>query len=302
MTWFIALIPPALWSITNYIDKYLISKYFKGGSIGALMIFSSIIGVFIMPVIYFFEKDVLNIELLYILILIINGAIYIFGMLPYFYALEKDEASVVVPLFQLIPIFSYILAIIFLKETLSVLQILASLIIIFGAMLLSYDLENRKVKFKIFCLMFLASFLVALNGLIFKIIAIKSNFLVTSFWEYCGFILVAIFLYIFIRSYRKQFLKVLKYNKVSVLSINGLNEIINIIAKMIMNFATLLMPLAIAWVANGFQPFFIFLFGIIITLFFPRLGKENIKKSVLTQKFIAIAIMFIGVILLNNNF
>jgi len=70
MNWFlIALVPPALWAITNHFDKYLLSKYFKGGGVGALMVFSSIIGVCLLPVIYWLHPEVINsFDLRYLLI------------------------------------------------------------------------------------------------------------------------------------------------------------------------------------------------------------------------------------------
>lgn len=66
-----------------------------------------------------------------------------------------------------------------------------------------------------------------------------------------------------------------------------------------MNFATLLAPLALVWVVNGFQPFFVLLYGVIITLFFPKFGTESLLKKHLVQKVVAILIMFVGVLLLN---
>ena len=303
MNWFlIALIAPVLWAITNHIDKYLISKYFKGGSIGALMIFSSIIGFLLLPIIYFIEPNVLNIEISIILILVFNGILYVVGLLPYFYAIEKDEASIVVPLFQLIPLFSYILALFALDEKLTSLQIIASLLIVIGAVLISINFDNGKEKFKskVFWLMVLSSFLVALNGLIFKIFAIKESYWTSGFWEYVGFSIFAIVLILFVKSYRKQFLYVFKNNKVVVLSINGANEILNIIAKLSMNFATILAPLALAWVVNGFQPFFVLLFGVMLAMFFPKLTDESLNKKHILQKVIAILIMFAGTYLLNS--
>jgi uncharacterized membrane protein len=99
MNWFlIALLPPALWSVTNHFDKYLLSRYFKGGGVGALMVFSSIIGVFLLPIIAFLHPEVLQFNLINILIAI-NGFLYTLSVLPYFYALQKDEASICVPLF-----------------------------------------------------------------------------------------------------------------------------------------------------------------------------------------------------------
>lgn len=132
--------------------------------------------------------------------------------------------------------------------------------------------------------MFLASFLVALNGFIFKLVAIQADFWTTSFWEYVGLTILAFALLVFVKSYRKQFFEVVKANKLPVLSLNGLNEVINIIAKFSMNFATLLAPLALVWVVNGFQPFFIFIYGVILTIFFPHLGTETLPKKILYKK------------------
>jgi len=264
------------------------------------MIFSAIIGFLLLPIIYFINPNVINLKLSLIFILITNGALYVIGLLPYFYAMRKDEASIVVPLFQLIPVFSYVLALFFLDEHFTYIQIVACLLVIVGAVLLSIENNccRRNFKAKVFWLMALSSFLVALNGLIFKYVAIQENFWVTSFWEYVGLALFAIFLLFFVKSYRKQFLFVFRNNKVRVLTINGVNEAINIIAKLSMNFATLLAPLALAWVVNGFQPFFVLFFGILLAVFFPKLTDESLNKKFITQKLVAIIIMFIGVYLL----
>lgn len=302
MNWFmIALAAPILWAATNHIDKYLINKYFRNGGVGSLIIFSSLIGIFVLPFILIIHPAVFSINPILALLIIANGSLYVLGLLPYLYALAEDEASIVVPLFQTIPVFSYVLAFFVLGERLASIQIVASLLIILGAITLSLDLNQKKIKFKkkVFWLMFLASFLIALNGLIFKYVAIQENFWTTSFWEYIGFAVLSIILLLFVRSYREQFLLVVKNNKRAVLGWNTTNEVLNIIAKIIMNFATLLAPLALVWVVNGFQPFFVLFFGIIITLFSPHFSKENLLKKHLAQKVIAILIMFIGVYLLN---
>jgi len=301
MNWFlIALAAPALWAITNHIDKYLITRYFKSGGVGSLIIFSALIGLFVLPFILIIHPAVFSINSTLAVLIALNGFIYVLAMLPYLYALEKDEASIVVPLFQTVPVFSYILALIVLKEVLTLYQITASILIIIGAVGLSLDLDNKyRLKRKVFSLMLFSSFLVALNGLIFKFVAIREDFWTTSFWEYIGFSILAFILLIFVKSYREQFLAVIKANRVPVISLNALNEVLNIIGKIVMNFATLLAPLALVWVVNGFQPFFVLLIGIFITLFFSHLGKESLKKQHVVQKIIAIAVMFVGVYLLN---
>lgn len=57
MTWFfIALIGPALWSMGNHIDKYLLQKYLRGGGIGALIIFLHLLDCSLLWVLPLFSR------------------------------------------------------------------------------------------------------------------------------------------------------------------------------------------------------------------------------------------------------
>src|SRR3990167_1104913 len=243
MSWFfIALFAPALWSVTNHIDKYLIGKYFRGTGTGALIVFSSLIGLFVLPFILLFQVNVLDIKPLNALLVMGGSAVALLAILIYLYSLKKDEASIVVPLFQTIPVFSYVLAYIVLGETLTSRQMLGAVLVILGAISISFDLTEKKPKFKsvVFFLMLVSSFL---------------------------------------RAYRDQFISVIKRSKVPIIGLNALNEIINVIASLCIKFASLLAPLALVWVVNGFQPFFVFIYGVILTLFFPKLGTESLLKK-----------------------
>lgn len=121
--------------------------------------------------------------------------------------LNKDEASVVVPLFQMIPIFSYVLSFVFLGEQLLIRQILASLLIIIGAIGISVELDKGSLKIKksVLLLMAISSLMTALNGLIFKFVAIQESFWTTSFWEYIGFIILGLSIIFFVKKFRSQF-------------------------------------------------------------------------------------------------
>lgn len=45
MYWLIyALSGPVLWALSTHIDKYLVERYFKQGSVAVLMVFTAIIG------------------------------------------------------------------------------------------------------------------------------------------------------------------------------------------------------------------------------------------------------------------
>lgn len=302
MNWFwIALFAPALWSITNHIDKYLLSKYVKGATSGALIIFSSIFGIFALPFILIFEQNIFNIGSLDIFLIISSGILYLLGVIPYFKALEQDDASVVIPMFQTIPIFGFIYAYFLLGETLTSKQILASILIIIGAIAISLDLEHKipKLKKSILFYMVLSSATFAGVDLLFKFVAINEGFWISTFWHFVGYVIFAIFVLIFIKTYRQQFMRIMSQNKIPVIGLNSLNELLNIVARGMFGFASLLAPLALVQVVNGFQPFFVFIFGIILTLFFPHLGSEKLTKKSIYQKIVAIIIIFVGTYLLN---
>jgi uncharacterized membrane protein len=303
MNWFlIALASTVLWSSTNFIDKYLVSKYFQERGISVLMIFSALIGLVLLPVILIFNHgQVFNLPPRDIFILLVSGVVYVFAILPYFFALRDEDASLVAPYFQSIPVFSYFLGLIFLGEHLAGMQIFSALLIILGAVGLSMNFAGKKkfFRWRIFGLMMLSSFLYSLNIFFFKFMERGSDFWTTSFWEYAGFSLAA-FGMLAIGRYRRQFFDSLKINGLPVLGINAANEIINIVAKMIFNFATLLAPLALVWTVNGSQPLVVLVFGIILTIFWPKVFKEDISRKNLLKKVIFIILIFIGGYFLNR--
>jgi len=296
MQWFwIALAAPAIWAVVNHIDKYIISRYFTGRGVGSLVIFTSLSGLIFSIFILLFNYSSLTFGLADAVLIAFNGALLVASFIPYLYALEKEEASIISTLFQTIPVFVYFLALFFLREVLSAKQIFSSLLIIAGAIIISLDL-SVKVRFKMkpFLLMLLSSFMIAVNVLIFKIIALKENFWGTAFWEYIGGAIFGLILFSFIRLYRRQFLATIAKSRLMVLGLNTLSEILNIIAKLLANFASLLAPLTLVLVVNGFQPLIVFIYGIFLTLFLPKIGKETLTKKVIIQKIIAIIIIFIG--------
>jgi len=302
MNWFLlSFSSTVLWGSTNFIDKYLISKYFQKRGISVLLIFSSLIGLFLLPIIFLINRDVVNIPLHDIFILIASGVIYVFAIFPYLLALREEDTSLVVPTFQAIPVFSYFLALLFLNEKLVVWQIIASLLIIFGAIGMSVDFKAKKrfFRWKVFFLMIASSFLYSLNLFLFKFVERDSSFWTTSFWEYTGFAMAALCL-LLITKYRKEFWQSFKTNGTKVLGINALYEIINIVGKIIFNFASLLAPLALVQVVNGAQPLVVLFMGVILTIFFPKIIKEDISWKMLSQKLIFIILILGGVYLLNR--
>ena len=296
----VALLAPACWAVGNHIDKYLLTKQLDRRGIGSLMVCSALIGALVMPLILIVHPQVLRISLLHAALIMLNGMLYVLGLLPYFHALQRDEASIVVPLFQTSAVFSYLLGLLVLGEDLSGWQLSAALLTIGGSILIAIELGHRRSLFKadVFALMLLASFLNALNWLLFKFVAVQESFWVSSFWEYAGFVLIGALMLIFVKPYRLDFIALLRQSKFNVLGLVALNETMSLAAKTATNVASLMAPLALVSTVNGLQPLFVLVYGVLLTLYLPRYGQEQLGTKVVLQKVAAMTLMLVGASLL----
>lgn len=304
MNWLIfSIIPPALWAITNHIDKYMLGKFFKNRESGAFMLFTAFFGVLVALYAFIFKASSIEVSYPATLIMMAGGAASLASGYFYLKALDKADPTIVVPLFQLVAIVRYFLGLIFLDEHLTMMQIVACSLVIAGSVLLTLESSEKKIKFKMSVIwpMVASVLITSVNGLIFKYVAIQSNYWSTQAWDWLGLFIAGVLIFYFNKRWRSSFVEILQESRSFVLGITALNEVLNISAGLIFTYAILLMPLAVvSVVSNGMQPFFVFLFGLIITIFLPRFGKESILGKHLIQRIIAIAVIFLGTYLLNR--
>lgn len=302
MGWFLlALVGPFLYAVTNYIDKVLLEKYFKQGGVGTLLIFSSLLTALALPFLYIADPASIQISPLYALVLAVVGALHVGVLFFYLKALESEEVSITVVFYQLVPVFAYGLGFLILGETLTLLQILAMALIIFGTSIVSFevDAENGfRLRTKTIVYMLAAAFCWALGSVIFKAVALEEEVIRSLFWEHLMQTVIGIGLLVFVGSYRKHFLIAVRENSKRILSLNVLNEVLYMGGNIVFAFAYILAPIALVLLAESYQPLFALLIGVFLTLFFPHVIKEKIHLKHLWQKGFAIAVTGIGTYLL----
>ncbi len=300
MSWFgIALVNPFFSAIANHIDKVLIEKYLRAGEVGALVIFSALFSMVTLPVVLLLDTGVLSVGVINGVALALNDMLVVAALLLYLYALQKDEASYVVPLFQTIPLFGFLFGFLLLGETLLPLQIIGSCVIVLGALVLSFTMTSRSY-FKRYVVLYMlsASLLFALNGVIYKYIALEEGFLTSLFWGFVGKIIAGVLLFMCVARYRKQFLRLMQSNSTPVLGGVILVEILFIFAESATGYALLLAPVTLVFLVSAFQPFFVFAIGSILTLMLPNLVKEKMDPFSLLQKGLGILLLLVGTVLI----
>lgn len=298
MTWFfIALGAPFLWALTNIFDQYLVEKYSTGerGS-GGLVLFSSLIGIFVALIIGIFVDGVFGISNFDKMLLVLTGGITIAWIILYLFTLEIEEVSAVVPWFLTIPIFGYILGYIFLGETLTGQQMGGSIVIFIGLIIILTDFsgEKKKFKWKPALHMAAACLMVAISGIIFKYVAVGENFWVASFWEYVGLGSIGILIYFFVPKYRKEFMLMNTQGGAKIFGLNTASEVLTIVGNLLTNYAILLAPVTMVYLVGSFQPAIVLLLTISATKFFPGIATEDMSRKVLIPKIIAIFVIIFG--------
>jgi uncharacterized membrane protein len=302
MSWlFFAFSGPVLWAISVHFDKYLVERFFKDSNVAVLLLFTAFIGVLLLPFIWFYEPDVIDHDLGSIALMILSGILYLSAMLLYLRALQSEEASVVAPFFQAGPLFGYVLAYFVLGETLPPRQMMGGVLIIVGALIVSlrFGQSAKMFKARLAAQMLACGFIMALSGLIFKMFALKVEFWTTIFWMFVGEAIFGAGL-LLIPAYRRQFMMLLRQNTVALLAINGSNEIINLSGSLGSRYALLFAPLSIVQAIGSTTTLFVFAFGIVLSMFFPGLARENLAVRELLQKGAAAVLVAIGVALVTR--
>jgi len=300
MNWFlIALGAPILWAVVNIADQYLIAKYSdreKERSSGGLVIFSSVIGIFIALLIFVFTNGIFDIPLTDKILLLITGVLTVVWIVLYLFTLEIEEVSRVVPWFLTIPVFGYILGFVFLGETLTSKQIVGSIFILIGLVIISMNWVHLKIhtKKRPMIYMLVVALCVAVSGIIFKYVTVENNFWVSSFWEYLGLGISGFLIFFLMPKQRREFMHMNKKGGVKIFLVNITSELMSISGNLLTNFALLLAPVALVFLVGAFQPAFVLLFSVVGTYLFPHIVKEDMTWEVIYPKIVAIIIMIIG--------
>ena len=298
LNWFfIALAAPFLWALVNLADKYLVANYSgKEKLSGSLVLFSSLIGIIASFTIGIFTRGVFDIPILDKALLIFIGAFGICWIVLYLFTLEIEDVSAVIPWMLTAPVFGYILSYFILGETLTAKQLLGAGVIFFGAIILSVDFSKIHIIFKkrIALYMLLSCLIYAINGVIFKFVALADSFWIASFWEYLGLGIGGIFTFLFIGRYRRDFISNIKTSGKFIFSVNVVSEFTTIAGNLLTNYALLIAPVALVYAVGSFQPAVVLILTFFSTKFWPNIIYENFSRKIIIPKIVAIILMLLG--------
>ena len=290
-----------LWAISTHIDKYLVEKYFKHALAAALLVFTALIGLFTLLFIWYFVPSVVALDLASAALMASSGVLYMGGLLFYLRALQGEEASTVAPFFQAAPFFGFVLGYLVLGETLSLTQMAGGILIVAGTTLVSLRRGGAQTRLRrrLVASMLAAALCLASSALVFKVFALDDAFWPTTFWMFVGEAFFGAGL-LAVPSYRAQFLALLRANPGAVVSINAANELVNLGGGLGNRYALLLAPLSLVQAVGSTTTLFVFAFGVLLSIYSPSIGREDLSAPELLRKGAAAVLVAIGACLVSG--
>ena len=298
MVWFLtALIAAVFSSVGNIIDSHLLTK--KMPNLSSFLIpmgFAQLIGGIILLVFFPFPN---NPSLEHLLIGCCSGLLNASGYLIILNTLRKSEVSRVIPVISSAPIFVALLSVPLLGEILGFWQWFAILITVAGAVLISLQIDGggRKARLqKSFFILLLVALMLAVASIGFKYALEK-----VSFWDMYGINGICIASVVLIYSLRKA--NLLEWRSLQQRTQKILIIVVDVclgITAGILGFKALgIGPVSLVNALLNVRPAFVFIFSLVLSRFFPTVINDRLTKRTALIKFIAVALMTGGIVIIS---
>lgn len=284
------------WASANIIDKILRTKYLKSST--TLTASFGIFGM-IFSFILFMLMGVPNVTFPYSLAAFMAGVIVPYLAMPYLKSLSLEEASRVVPLWHLSPIFTLVLAALFLNEILTQSRYVAFAVILLGGIVISTKkMGNMFHLSPAVALMLFSSFLVAIVDVLMKFAFGSGIFWEIIFLFYLGGSLSNLSLFV-LPKVRRNFLKSLRSKTRNFPILLFFSTLLGFLGFVSFYYAVSTAPVTLVSVFVSFQSFFVLLIATFLSVKFPFLIKEAIDMKTIGTKLFAIGLMAFGILLLS---
>lgn len=280
------------WSISYIIDKYIVTKLVRNPLVPIVAL--GIFGLIASAAVYFIHgfPPLSNFN---ILLSIIAGVIWGFGSIFYFRVVKTEEISRIVPIYHISPIFVSIFAGIFLGEIFTPIKYLGIILLVMGAVFVSSkNFLSIKVG-KAFWSLILSAVFFASSYVLQKYLL---NF--ADFWTIFAHMRIgsALALAPIMFLYFPELIRNIKEYGNRVIFAISASEIMNLTALVFIAIAASIGYITLVNTMSSLDSFFVLLFTVVLSRFFPSILKEEISKSIILQKVLAISLIFAGVILI----
>ena len=291
-------------SLRIFIDNYTSDVYFKGRGAVSQKIFNGVVfpifGLIMLAVAGF---DFAEMSIAVVLLMLLSGVLHGAAGIPYYRALELDDSTNIGIFTQLSPVLYLIFGWFILGQSFSPLQLVAFFVILSAPFIIiaTTRKKSRKVKIKAVLHAFLYVLIAVIGNIVFvKVSSEGQNFVVAIALVLIGKGVADLLIVSFNSRLRKRFRDVYRKSHRRILVPLTANSVIRVIQQFTYRGALIMAPsVAIASVSSdSAEPIVIFFMGLLLTLIWPKFGREKLDKKTVYVHLIATVLVVIGIVLL----
>ncbi|MCW4034082.1 MAG: EamA family transporter [Candidatus Bathyarchaeota archaeon] len=297
MEWFIfALLCPAFLGLNSIFDKFLMTKKFQ--SYFSMLSYLTTLDLIFVAVIYLVTPISFNYP--YALIGMAGGLLPLLAFWFYSKALMVEEISRITPLIQTIPIFVVFLSYFFLNENLVGQSYFGILVMVIASILISHKKTKTGNQLSS-ALKFIVPYNIvsAVDIILNKYLLGYLDYWSVIFWGMLGSFFGVLVLLTFSKP-RKEFMETVPTIGKRTFFVTLVGEGVYFLGDIFWLIAASLGNVSLVSALAGLEPFFVFGFMLILSMFMPKILEEEVNKEVVLLKIVAIALMFIGTFLITT--
>jgi len=290
------ILSAAIIGIAIVIESHIISK--RMPSFRAYLLVLGILVLLINVVLACLFPLPPNIGLWPLLMAVLSGITKAAAVIIMLYLMKKEEVSLVIPIINTYPIFVALIAIPTLKATITSLQWLAILIVVFGVLLASIrSLTGTKITWLGKPLILLAG-----SSILWAVSDIQAKYALDYMSTWNMFWISHIFhalAFLGVSFRRSVFREIIYYQKrKSALIMVFLNEAIFVTALILFYWSMQRGPVSLVSVIYSSRILFVFLYAVIISRFSSFLLEQHTAGATLLVRFIAVSLITSGIIII----
>lgn len=284
-------------AVTSIFDKFLLS-----GRIKEPCVYAFYVSIFSLFAVVFVPFGVQWIPWQTIVVFVISGVFFLYGLVAFYNAVKRSEISRVAPLVGITTaVIAAVASLAFgpaANLSFSPLSFFSLFLLLGGAFLIAFDLP-LKPNDALMKSTLLAGALMALSLIFLKTGYRNADFINGLVWSRLGFVIGGVSLF-FIPEYRTAILDsthaMTETNKENFItgSLFVLNKVFGAISTFLLTYAAYLGPITFIQALNGIQYAFVLLLALPLSFYFPQVFGEKLLFWDWVQKVVAVFLIAIG--------
>ena len=302
MLWLIlCAITAFCYSLNAFFDNYLTDEVFQKRKPQSIKVFNGIAYLLIAVLLTTFF-GIKSLDLPSIGLIMLAGVLTSIASVPYYLGLRSEEATGAAIFYQVSPII-YLLADFFIfGRVITTQQIIAFVIIFLAPIIIIFSrkrAQSRRGEIKAAMQFLIYIVLVTISGIITTRVGEGNDFVTIFIYFLLGRGISDTALCCLNKSWRDRFDSVLHKHPVKLLSVCTANQVMCVVAEAASRYALIIGSAALVSVtSNSLELILTFVMGIILSIIWPKFGREKLSRHIVLAHLIATTLAIVGIVML----